>query len=216
MSLTQLNTMNIRLGSRVIADDGEAGEVERLVLHPETRELDALLVTQGEGPELVIVPLDRVTGANDDHVRVAGAVEEIHDLPLFAHSQFVEPPEEWLSPVGTAAGFYLIPASPIAVGAFESPSLREPPQHEIEQLKPGDFDVSGSTRVFCADGVAGRLERVGTEGDTDRVTHLVVHRGSLRGRDVPVPVDDIANVDDEGIHLALTCAQVDTLPHEDH
>lgn len=205
--------MQIRLGSAVMAEDGRAGTVDRIILHPETREIDALVATQGDGStDLLVVPIDRVLAADGEAVRVSGTVEEIHGLDLFTHSQFVEPPEEWLPPTADAAGFYLMPASPVAVGAFQQPAtMPDPPAEEVEDLEPGDFEIKWNTQVFCTDGLAGRLDRVLTDGDSDVVTHLVIMRDGGAG-DVAVPLEQVASLGDEGVHLALTTSQIRELP----
>src|SRR5205814_2130667 len=108
---------------------------------------------------------------------------------------------------------YLFPASPLAVGAFTMPATQpSPAEHEVEDLEAGDVDVSGSTTVFCTDGAAGKIDRVITEGDSDRVTHLVVHRGTLRHRSIAVPVEYIAGMGEEGVRLSLSEKELDALP----
>ncbi|HTE18143.1 MAG TPA: hypothetical protein VK689_07150 [Armatimonadota bacterium] len=209
--------MDIKIGSPVWAEDGEAGRVERLILHPETHELEALVAVQGGllGRD-VVIPVDRLLAADDDGVRVRGTAEEIDNLEPFAQSQYTAPPEEWIPPTSAAdaaTGFYLFPQSPLMVGAFVPPATQSAPeQREVQDLAPGDVEVSGHTPVYCEGGSVGHLERVLTESGSDHLTHVVIKLGVLMGRAVAVPMADVASMDDDGIRLNLTEAELGALP----
>jgi hypothetical protein len=209
--------MDIRIGVPMIAEDGAAGRVERIILHPATNEVVGVVAVQGGMlPHDVVVPSDRLLGTDARGLRVRGTVAEISELDPFAQSQYVDPPEDWLPPTDSAGGIYLFPATPYAVGAFERPVTQPAPaEREVEDLAPGDVDVTANTTVFCADGVGGRLERVVTEGASDHVTHLIVRRGALMGEGVRVPMDCVASLGDEGIRLTLTRDELGELPDID-
>lgn len=205
--------MDIRLGTRILAEDGEAGRVERLILHPETHELEAVVAVEGGLLKRdVVIPAELLLGAGADGVRVRGTVDDIGELEPFAQSQYTVPPEEWIPPTDQPSSYYLFPLSPVTVGAFIPPTQPILSDEEVENLQPCDVEVSGSTEVLCRDGVAGRLDRVVTEGDSDRVTHLIIHRGTLRGRDISVPVEAVEHIGDAGIQLALSEEELDALP----
>lgn len=202
--------MNIKIGVPVIAEDGEAGWVERLILHPQTRELDALVVGQGDMlMHDVVVPIDRVLAAATDGVRLQGTIEELSELEPFQLSQYTAPPEEWIPPSGDPSSIYLYPVSPVAVGAFIPPAPQVPSEAPLESLHEGDVEVSGSTTVYCGDRGIGHLDRVVTDGDSDRVTHLVIEH---RARAVAVPVEQVDAIGDDGIRLALGEEELDHLP----
>jgi hypothetical protein len=206
--------MEIRIGVPVRAEDGEAGLVQRIILHPDTREFEGVVVSGNDmmGAD-VVVPAERVLGDAPDGLLVRGTLEELSQLDSFAASQYVEPPEDWIPPSGLPSSVYLFPASPYAVGAFTPPATQAPPpDHEVEDLAPGDIDVTGDTTVFCTDGPAGKVHRIITDGDSDRVSHLVVHRGGVANRDIAVPLDQVDGVDDEGVHLALSQDGLDRMP----
>lgn len=206
--------MDIKIGAPVRAEDGQAGTVERIILHPDTRELDGVVARLAGMPTRdVVVPVDRIVSADVDGILLVGSTEDVANLDAFALNQYTTPPEEWLPLDGEASEVYLLPASPLTVGAFTQPASHpDPPAHEVEDLEAGDVDVSGSTTVFCTDGVAGKVDRVITEGDTDVVTHLIVHRGAVGARDVAVPVSDVAALGGDGIRLTLTRDELDELP----
>jgi uncharacterized protein YrrD len=204
--------MHIRIGARVMAEDGPAGRVERLILHPQTSEIEGVVAVQGGMlKQDVVVPVERIMAADDRAVYVFGTAAEISELAPFAQSQYTVPPEEWIPPADLPSSRFLFPLSPYTVGAFVPATQAVYSEDEVEALEPGDVEVSGSTEVLCRDGVAGRLDRVVTEGDSDRVTHLVIQRGPLGRRDVAVPVDQVESIGDAGIRLALTEEELDEL-----
>jgi hypothetical protein len=204
--------MNIRIGAPVMASDGRAGTVDGIVLHPQTREIDGVVVCDAELTDRrLLLPVDEIASADDGVVRVRGSILDVAELNEFARSQYVLPPEDWIPPTGDAAGFYLMPASPLAVGAFTQPASHpDPPAHEVAGLADGDYDISGSTEVHCLDGAGGRLERVVTIGSSDHVSHLVVRRTA--GGEVIVPVELIQSLGDEGIYLSLELQELDEMP----
>ena len=205
--------MHIKIGVPLFAEDGQAGRVSRVILHPSSQELHGIVISEdGMLAHDVVVPVTLITSAEEDGVTVRGTVETIRSLEPFAMSQYTEAPEDWIPPTGDPSSIYLFPNSPYAVGAFDRPSPSpEPASHEIETLGEGDVDVSGSTVVFCGERPVGRLDRVFTEGDTDHVTHLVLQRGTMR-RDIAVPVDRVTSIGDEGILLDLTEEELESLP----
>jgi uncharacterized protein YrrD len=208
--------MDFRIGRPVVAENGQAGTLDRLIFDPVTDQVRGLVVREaGLLPNDVVVPLNRVLSADEKEVRVRGTVEEIAGLEGFSHAQFTEPPEAWLPPPELAVGSsaFLFPVSPYAVGAFAPTTPIAVPADEVEEEKPpGSVDLSADTVVNCTDGLAGTVDRVITEGGTDRVTHLIVRRGALIVREIMVPAELIASTDDETVQLSISQEELDRLP----
>jgi uncharacterized protein YrrD len=208
--------MDFRIGRPVMAENGRAGTLDRLIFDPVSDQLCGLVVTQGGLlPRDVVVPVDRVLSATEEEVRVRGTVEEIAALEGFTQAQFTEPPEEWLPPGDLSVGtpYFLFPASPYAVGAFAPPAPISVPAEEAEENKPaGSVDLGAATEVVCTDGPGGTVDRVLTDGDSDRVTHLIVRRGSLLTREIAVPAELIATTDEQSVYLTISQQELDELP----
>lgn len=204
--------MHIRIGVPIFAEDGLAGRVSRIILHPATQEVEGIVSSDGGLlPHDVVIPIDRITAADLEGITIRGTTEDVFALEPFAMSQYTEPPEDWMPPTDEPSSIYLFPASPYAVGAFDRPNVSLTATHEVQNLESGDVDVSGATPVFCGDREVGHLDRVFTEEATDHLTHLVLHRGTLR-RDIAVPVEMVSSIGDEGIQLNLTEEELDSLP----
>jgi len=205
--------MHIKIGVPIFAQDGPVGRVSRIILHPSTQEMQAIVASDDRIiAHDVVIPVDWIVAADLDGITVRGTQDEVAELPPFALSQYTVPPEDWIPPTDDPSSIYLFPASPYAVGAFDRPRPSPPPAaHEVETLGVGDVEVSGSTAVYCEGREVGHVDRVFTEGETDHVTHLVLHRGTLR-RDIAVPVERITSIGDEGIQLDLTEEELDQLP----
>lgn len=205
--------MDIRLGVPVEATDGRAGKVDRLVYDAARNEVVGIVVVQGWLlPHDVVVPANRVTGADEEAVRVNATVEEISRMPSFSLSQYVAPPDDWIPPAGIAAATYLFPASPYLVGAFERPVTAPDPEPAPPDGPPGMTDIGADTEVSCTDGHGGHVDRLLTEGDSDRMTHLVIRRGHLIKHDVVVPAASVARVDAYGVHLACSVEELEAMP----
>ncbi len=67
-------------------------------------------------------------------------------------------------------------------------------------------------KVFCRDGEAGKLIKVAIDPHTRRITDLIVERGLLLARDRVLPVDLVGRIDEEGIHLSISSAELRSYP----
>jgi uncharacterized protein YrrD len=205
--------MDIRLGVPVEASDGRAGKVDRLVYDSAKNEVVGIVVVQGWLlPHDVVVPAHRVTAADEQAVRVDATVDEVSRMPSFSLSQYVAPPDDWIPPSGIAAATYLFPASPYLVGAFERPVPAPEPAPSAPDQPLGTADIGPETEVSCVDGHGGHVDRVLTDGTSDRMTHLVIRRGHLFGHDVVVPAASVARIDGYGVHLSCTVAELEAMP----
>jgi uncharacterized protein YrrD len=209
--------MQFKMGVPVMASDGRVGTLEGLIFDPTHREVTGLVVKEGFLlPRDVVVPVERVREADEESVRVEGTAAEIAELPGFSQAQYTAAPQNWLPPPGLppdAAAFFYFPGSPYAVGAFApSSAVPEPPPEPVEELPPATVDVSTLTEVRCTDGTAGVVDEVITEGESDRVTHLIVRRGSLLTRELMVPVEHVRSTTDDAVELDLTLEQLDAMP----
>ena len=81
--------MDIKIGSPILVSDGEAGKVERIILHPETNELEGIVAAEGGILSYdVVVPASMIEDADENGVRVHATSTQIGELEPFAQSQY--------------------------------------------------------------------------------------------------------------------------------
>lgn len=73
-------------------------------------------------------------------------------------------------------------------------------------------EVRVGQRVECNDGPAGKVARVLVDNATGRATHIVIRKGSLRPRDVIVPLEWVARFYPERLELGISRSELDRLP----
>lgn len=89
-------------------------------------------------------------------------------------------------------------------------------KHEA-QPEPGPLaalDHMPGAEVICPDGAVGQLEMLGVRPHSDEVTHLIVRRGFLFQRDLIVPAEWVAGVEEASntIQLKAPLSDVVNLP----
>ncbi len=205
--------MEYRIGAPVFADDGQVGQLDRVILDPATHAVVGLVVVQGWLlSHDVAVPAGWVQAADEHGIRVSGTSERLDALESVTQSQYTVPPDEWIPPDGTASSQFLFPASPYAVGAFTMPSPQLVVPEEIIDLEGDDVSVNDGTPVFCTDGAAGTVSRVITVSETSVMDSLVVDTGGMNARLVAVPLDRVTAIGDDRVNLALAQRELDALP----
>src|SRR5256886_4640419 len=94
--------MLVPSGTHVRDREGKSvGTVSRLVLHPESREVAAIVVQQGVFDRReVVVPLNKVASFEGDEVRLDLRASELAGFGLFNAPSLKEMPDHWPMPAG--------------------------------------------------------------------------------------------------------------------
>ncbi|MCC6177282.1 MAG: BON domain-containing protein [Chloroflexi bacterium] len=77
---------------------------------------------------------------------------------------------------------------------------------------PQERRIQAGQRVTCRDGEVGQLVLVFVDPQSDQVTHLVVRRGGLPGREVIVPIAWVREITDDPIVLEAGSPALDQQP----
>ena len=204
--------MRIDIGMKVWTVEGEeVGKVERVILHPETRVVDAVVVHRGLVlTRDVVVPFSLIQDAGKDGVRLRIGKVQLAELPDFVERHYVAPSEEAAITSAYAPGSILYPLAP----RYDVPGI--PTLHETvaeERIAPPpDVDISAGTEVRTVDGPIGVVDEVRTDPISDRVTTIVVRKGPDLKKDVEIPIEFVDDLADDHIKLSLTTRQVEDLP----
>lgn len=203
--------MRIDIGSRVwTRDDEEIGSVDRVVIDPDTKDVDAIVVHRGAVlTRDVVVPLSLVQYSDEKGVRLRIGLAELHDLPDFIERQYsAAPPAAGIS-YGYIPGSILLPLTPPGVTGLPTPY--EAVDEEVRQPYQ-DIDITEGTEVRALDGVVGYVDEVLTEPTTNRASDIVVKKGVALSKNTRIPIDFVSKTGDDYIQLSLTIQQVKELP----
>lgn len=204
--------MKIDIGATVRTQEGdEIGRVERVILDPTTRDVNALVVHRGLIlTRDVVVPLSLVQRADRGEVQLRIGRDRLRDLPDFVDRHYVARPTEGSIPPSYAPGSVLFPLHPPyripgVPGPFESPE-------QEREAAPLELDISEGMEVRTVDGPIGVVDEVRTDALSDRVTEIAVKKGAGLSKDVVIPIEFVSEIAADHVKLSLTTQLVEDLP----
>ena len=212
--------MQLTQGSAVVASGGKkVGRLDRVVLDPRTREVVAIVVQKGgELSEDKVVPVGLVEAGESDEIRLRGDAESLSALPAFEEKHYVvvnerqllrelegpkaPPPMYWYPPFGGVVAPLPDPVAPAASVVLQT-EVNIPP--DTVALRPG-------AKVMDRDGdTVGKLEKVLTEPQADRATHLVITHGLLMKERRVIPTTWVDSVGEDWLRLTVGASQLEAL-----
>ncbi len=207
--------MQYRDGTTVFAFDGrELGEIDRVVIDPETREVTAIIVRKGLlFTEDKVVPVSLVAEATDERITLREDAGDLDRLPLFEETHYVPAPGDEL----LAAPLYWYPPYP-AVGTtwWGFPNYFGYPPYPIEterNIPEGHIALKEGASVVDANGEQiGAVKQIMTDALAERVTHLLITRGGLLNQEQKlIPCTWVRRIDEDEVQLRVTSEFLDTL-----
>jgi sporulation protein YlmC with PRC-barrel domain len=203
--------MLVPFGTHVRDRDGKSvGTVSRIVLHPESRQVVALVAQQGilDRREIVL-PLGTVARLDNGEIQLSLTARELGGFDLYNVPKLRPMPDHWPMPAGfDERAFFLVPdawtAAMLPFQLTSSAAAGTPawiPHHDAPEHRP-DPAIAPSTAVYdSTGGRVGEVEAVDVDPATRRVTRLVVRRGRLFRTETTVPAGMVASVTDDRITL---------------
>jgi uncharacterized protein YrrD len=203
--------MLVPFGTHVRDRDGKSvGTVSRLVLHPESRQVAALVVQQGiVDRREIVLPLNTVAKLEDDEIRLNVTCSALGGFDIFDAPELRPMPDHWPMPAGfDQRSFFLVPdswtgamlpfqlTSPAASGTPAWIPDPDAPEHRREPAIARSTVVHDSTGQHVGD-----VEAVDIDPATRRITRIVVRRGRLFRKETTVPAGLVASVSDDRITL---------------
>ena len=213
--------MEFKQGTQVYTSDGKAvGSVDRVVLHPKTKEVTHIVVRKGFlFTEDKIIPMGLIESANDERVTLGGTesdittllpFEEIHYLPLDdTEAGIAEYPLGWASPYY----WYEPIGGEIPYASYES-GLNHPYRSTTEQNIPEDtIALKEGARVITANGQdIGSIKRIFINPENDQATHFLIAEGLIFKEQKLIPVSWIREIQQNEIRLNVGAAILNKLP----
>lgn len=212
--------MEFTQGATVLSADGKkTGTLERVVLDPQSRDVIAIVLRKaGDLAEDKIVPVDLIQSGQGKTLQLrleAGALasleafEEQHDVVVDEHDLVRE-----LGSESPGAALYWYPPYGGLGAPVPSPVPPRPAYivRTEENIPPDTVALKTGSRVVDRSGDnVGSVEKVLTDPQANRATHLVISRGLLLKERKLVPTTWIAGVGEETVRLAVGAPQIELL-----
>jgi len=202
----------VRLGSPVLAADGEYGRLQQLILDPYEERVVALLVRKHGllTSHSIFVPEEAVVDMTEGEVRLGISREQLDALPEYRPDIGLVVTggkyrvDDGLVAVRGAEGIEVYRASTGQQLGLESQPIGSEQERVALQLRAGH-------QVFCQDGHAGRVSLLLLD-PRGRVKGFVMHAGRLAGRNRIVPAAWVQEVDPGLVHLSVEKHALESLP----
>ena len=215
--------MQLKEGTNVVTADGDkAGTIDRIVIDPVTKEVTHLVVRKGFlFTEDKVVPMSLVGPATADQVNLRPGAGELDKLPDFQETNYVpidresstRPAPDQISPF-----LYWYPPRGAAWRLGEFTAIPIPPYvvETTENIPEGTVALEEGARVVTSDGAhVGDVERVYTDPQVDRATHLLISKGLILKEKKLIPTNWITSLREDEVHLAVEADLVENLPEYD-
>lgn len=185
----------LNIGSRITATDGEAGRLQQVLVDPGQDRMVALVVQSGPLSErTVVMPVDQVTDATETEIMVRLNREQITALHDFYPWQSIELTE------GQRGRLIKQASADRQAGGNNAFSTTLP----VLAVRRGQVVFADNERVGHV-----ALLLLTAQG---QVRHFVLRRGTLRGRNLIVPVEWVRKVDEWNVYLSATRQRLEDLP----
>ncbi len=214
--------MLVPFGTHVVDREGKSvGTVSRLVLHPVSQEVVALVVQQGVlNRREVVVPINQVADFGKE-VRLSLRASELAGLDLY-NAQALKPmPDHWKMPAGfDQRSLFLVAGDgwtqAVLPFVLTSPSVTGTPAYIPDPDAAVDPEPAIAVAMPVYDKARrriGEVEAVDIDEASGRITRIMVRRGLLFHTETAIPAGLIAYVDDSGITLDVSADEVKRLEH---
>lgn len=214
--------MQFKENAVVSTSDGQkVGRIDRVVISPESKELTHIVVKKGLlFTEDKVVAVDHVDATSEDQVILKSNIENPDELPNFEESHYIpafnedERIPDNLAKLRPLAWYYPLPGAPWWRFEADHGYGKPPYLHTTElNIPDGTVPLEEGAEVLTRDGEhVGDVERVYSEPDENRVTHLLVSKGFISKEKKLVPTMWVDNVLEDRVRLAVEKEIIERLP----
>ncbi len=194
--------MNLDIDTSIrFADGEEAGRIARVVLGPDGKEVQAVVMTTSELVSRdVVVPADKLTMVEGDVIQINMDPDAINDLPSYSQTELAGDPGEWTSPNAYAPGM----ADAVWPASELTPIL---PRTDYENVPEGSIVVSEGTRVMCVDRTVGVVDEVVADED-GQLLAFIVRPDDESAPDLRVPMELVYRTTGDLVYLNCKYAEL--------
>ncbi len=213
-------TSQFQKNAGVFAVDGQRlGQLERVVLDPETKLITHLVISSGgllDGKERV-VRIEWVAETTPNQITLHVEEDDLEELPAFETPHYV-PKSEQTPQQPSAAGLPNQSYGAPMIGAALDPIPSEPAPDELvvtqvdRNIPRGTVPLKEGAKVITAEGKhAGDLERVVADPQVDQVTHLLISKGMLAKEMKLIPIQWVTLFGEEEVQLGVNESTIEGL-----
>ena len=210
--------MKITQGEKVYTASGEpAGEVDRIVLDPKTKEVTHIVVKKGKiFSEERVFPISLVQYSDEEQVKLRDAPVDLNELPVFEETHYIPLDDEEMKrmEVGNVPVAYyryppILPGGWATQGEISRPYLEE----TVENIPEGTVALKEGAAVKDIYGdPVGDLEQILTDTRKDQVSHLVILEGVILKERKRIPVEWVSTIAEDEVQLAVGPKILEALP----
>jgi uncharacterized protein YrrD len=212
--------MQFKEGATVYTADGDkAGEIDRVVLDPVTKEITHVAVRKGFlFTEDKVVPVDLIESTTKDRITLKG-IEDLDALPNLVEAHYLRIDAREAGPkvpVGQARPYYWYPPMGVTWWGTVPYTSYPMPRYVLEfteNVPEGTVPLKEGAEVISDDGEhVGDIERVFADPEGERATHLLISQGLFLKERKVVPSSWIARVEEDEVKLGVNADLVQGLP----
>jgi hypothetical protein len=195
--------MEFKNGTSVHTSDGkQVGSLDRVVIHPETKEITHVVVHKGILSDRDwVVPVEKILHASHEQIVLDCTSDELKEMSPLEVKQY-EPRDQGEIVNNAGGGMYTRPAlDPYVLKEI----IRTIPE-ELVALKEGAHVMSGDNKHV------GNIEQILAE--SGKVTQFIASQGLILKTRKTIPVEWVGEMDDHEIRLTVSAQQFEELPKE--
>ena len=210
--------MRLVYGTDIFNAEGDkVGELEHVVINPETKQVTHLVVRKGYLlSQDKVVPISLVMYANEEKIKLYDFEGNFDDLDNYIELHYVKSkPEDSVEAYEENLPLLYYPPTGVRGMGFV-PIVRNPDGMEKKAVKntpPSTKSIKEGSRVFGMEGEhVGDVEEVIIEPTSDRITHFVISKGIVFKDEKLIPATWVHGFDDDRLKLVVDSNIVKELP----
>lgn len=208
--------MKLEMNAKVLTSQNEQiGELDRVVIDPQTKEVSHLVVRKGMiFTEDKVVPMNMVAAVKGEQVILREHAGDLQGLPKFEVEHHIPVDREEGSRILDAGvgvpPYYLYP--PYGIPPYAA--MR--PTKTIQNIPEGTIALQEGAQVIGMDGEdVGQLKEVLTSTTTGWATHFIVSRGLLDREEKLIPSTWVSGIREDEVMLYVNADLIEALPEHE-
>lgn len=185
--------MHLFFGMRVLdVDNVETGTLDRILIHPDNRQVIHVIVQSPRASEDVLIPLSMVQGNTDSRLLLHARQGDLENMPRYYEGRTTSPP-----------------SGRIDTSTVRQPSDRRQNLEDALAIPAGALEFGPDTEVVTSDNRTGRLAGVMTDQYDHQISEVCA--SGLRDKEVIIPARWIGDLRSERINANVNADQLDRL-----